>query len=193
MVSISRVNVIGTSGSGKSTFAKKLAGALACEYVEMDKVFWLPNWEEPTNDVFLPKLEKALAGERWACDGNYGRTVPVKWRNVDMVVWLDYSFGLTLYQAVVRAVRRAWTKEEMWEGTGNRESFRKMLFSKKSIVWWTITSYDTMRERHEKYFADPAFKHIRFVRLKDHSEADAFLRSLPVQTRADRTNLESHI
>ncbi len=177
MNSISRVNVIGTSGSGKSTFARKLARVLDCDYVEMDKVFWLPNWEEPSNEVFLPKLEKALAGSRWVCDGNYGRTVPVKWRNVEMVIWLDYSFKRTLYQAFFRAIRRAWTKEEMWEGTGNRESFRKMFFSKKSIVWWTITSHGKMRARHEQYFSDPVFKNIRFVRLKDHSEADRFIRS----------------
>lgn len=40
-----KVNVLGTSGSGKSTFAKALADKLNCAYVEMDGLFLLDNWQ----------------------------------------------------------------------------------------------------------------------------------------------------
>ncbi|MDW1988695.1 AAA family ATPase, partial [Vibrio sp. 811] len=35
-----RINVIGSSGSGKSTFAKALAQKLDVTHIEMDKLFW---------------------------------------------------------------------------------------------------------------------------------------------------------
>ncbi len=49
-----KINVIGTSGAGKSTFSKKLAQALNYPYIEMDKVFWESNWKWPTDEkLFL--------------------------------------------------------------------------------------------------------------------------------------------
>jgi shikimate kinase len=34
-----RINVIGTSGSGKTTFGKKLAKTLSIPFLEMDAIF----------------------------------------------------------------------------------------------------------------------------------------------------------
>lgn len=132
----------------------------------------------PSDAVFFEKLQKALQGEDWVLDGNYSRTVPIKWEKIDLVIWLDYSFPRTLFQAVCRAARRAWSKDELWEGTGNRESFRKSFFSRESIIWWTITSHKKVRQRYERSLKEPKFSHIRFVRLKNHAEAEILLRDL---------------
>lgn len=91
---------------------------------------------------------------------------------------LDYSFARTLLQAIKRAVRRSLTKEELWEGTGNRESFRKSFFSKESIIWWTITTHKKNRLKYESYLVDPRFSHLKFIRLKSHAEAENFLKTL---------------
>ncbi len=172
-----RINVIGVSGSGKSTFAKRLSALTGIRHVEMDALFWKPGWTGTGDDEFLAKLEQALEGDEWILDGNYSRTQPVKWQRATMVVWVDYPFHRTLWQAVRRAFGRASTKEEIWPGTGNRESFRKSFFSKDSIIWWTITSYGRQRERYPKAMVDPAWRHLRFVRLQSPSAADAFLRA----------------
>ena len=84
----SRINVVGSSGSGKSTLARKLADRLGHPYIELDAVFWRENWTQPPDDEFLPDLEAALKGDAWVLDGNYQRTTPIKWRKVEMVVWL---------------------------------------------------------------------------------------------------------
>lgn len=63
-----------------------------------------------TGRYLAGKLETTLkASAEWVLDGNYNRTRPVKWRDVDRVVWVDYGFARTLYQAVTRAFRRART------------------------------------------------------------------------------------
>jgi adenylate kinase family enzyme len=67
----SRINVIGTSGCGKSTFSKQLSELLQLPYVQIDQVYWKPQWTEPTDVEFSPKLESAIAGDRWVLDGNY--------------------------------------------------------------------------------------------------------------------------
>lgn len=176
--SFSKINVIGTSGSGKSTFAKKLSTALNYPYIEMDKIFWGPNWKSPTDEEFFGKLRAALSEQRWVLDGNYTRTVPIKWEKVELVIWLDYSFSRTLFQAIRRAISRAWSKEELWEGTGIRESFHKSFFSKESIIWWTITTHGKVRAKYEDYLSDSKFSNIKFVRLRSHKEARDFLKKI---------------
>ncbi|CAN5671360.1 adenylate kinase [soil metagenome] len=173
-----KINVIGTSGSGKSTFARKLAAKLCHEYIELDQIFWLPNWTEPRDEDLFAKLRTALDKPSWVLDGNYSRTNSIKWESVDSVIWLDYSFARTLSQAVFRALRRAWTKEELWPGTGNRESFRGSFLSRKSIILWTIQQHGPTREKNLRIMQDPKHAHIKFVRLANHREADRYLNSV---------------
>ncbi|KAB2522056.1 adenylate kinase, partial [Enterobacter hormaechei] len=93
-----KINIIGTSGSGKSTFGRRIAEALAIPYIEMDRLYWRANWQGTPDDEFLATLEKALAASPdWVLDGNYNRTRDVKWRDVDLVVWIDRGFIRTLW------------------------------------------------------------------------------------------------
>ena len=117
----------------------------------------------------------ALVGDKWVLDGNYTRTIPIKWERVQIVIWLDYPFFMTLIRALRRATTRALTKSELWEGTGNRESLRRSLFSKDSIIWWTIKTHRQVRRRYEQLMADPAYRRIKFVRIRDQGECDKFL------------------
>lgn len=56
-----KINIIGTSGSGKSTFSRRIAEALAIPYIEMDRLYWRANWQGTPDDEFLATTEKALA------------------------------------------------------------------------------------------------------------------------------------
>lgn len=173
-----RVNVVGASGSGKTTFARKLAAVLGHPLVEMDQLFWDKNWKNHPDDVFFARIEESLKGDRWIIDGNYDRTWRIKWKSATAVVWLDYSFTRNLFQSVRRAVVRAITREELWPGTGNRESFLRMFSKKDSIILWMIQTHSRIRERYSARAGDPAFKHIHFVRLRSPREAEEFLAKL---------------
>ena len=111
-----RINVVGTSGSGKSTFAKSIAKKFNAPYVQLDELHWKPNWEESSDEEFFPKLEKALLSDMWILDGNYTRTIPIKWKRVQMVVYLDLPFHVVLYRIVKRSLLRGIRKEELWHG-----------------------------------------------------------------------------
>lgn len=173
-----KINVVGTSGSGKSTVSKRLSKILNVPYIEMDKIFWGPNWYWPSDDEFFGKLKNSLQTERWVLDGNYTRTIPIKWESVDTVIWLDYPFLTTLIRALKRTFRRSLTQEELWQGTGNRESFKKSFFSKESIILWTIKTHGQVRKKYEGYIKDPKFSHINFIRLKNDLEVEVFLANL---------------
>ena len=146
----------------------------------MDAVFWGPNWYWPTDEEFFSKLNHELESEHWILDGNYTRTIPIKWKRVQTVIWLDYSFARTVTQAFKRATTRSITKEELWPGTGNRESFRKSFFSKDSIILWSIKNYGGVKKKYQKMIVDQSFSHIEFIRLRSPKVANIYLESLSV-------------
>ncbi|MEM9657619.1 MAG: shikimate kinase, partial [Planctomycetota bacterium] len=175
LAEIERINVIGTSGSGKSTFGRRLAELLDLPFVELDGVYWKPNWQEPTDEEFLPKIKTITDGPRWVLDGNYSRSTPTKWRRVQLVVWLDLPLLRTLYRVATRSVKRAFSKTEIWPGTGNRETLRKAFLTRDSVILWSITSYRGNRRRYGEIMQDDQYGHVWFVRLRSPADVEAFL------------------
>jgi len=170
-----RINVIGPSGSGKSTFSRQLASTLGVEYIEMDSIHWQPNWNHLNDDDFNLALKDRLAGDAWVLDGNYSRTRPVKWQNVECVIWLNLSFFRTTRQIISRSIRRAIDKQELWPGTGNTESWRQSFWSRDSVILWSVQSYKRHAARFKTYTTDPALSHITFIRLGSPLEVRQFL------------------
>lgn len=169
-----KINIIGTSGSGKSTFAKRLAKRLELPYIEIDAIFWGKNWYWPPDEAFFTRLEKTLDREAWVLDGNYTRTTAIKWEAVDTVIWIDFSFPRTLYQVISRSIRNLITKKELWPGTGNRQTIQRF-FSKDSIVLSTIKVYRKNRRKYLKMMNSSEYAHIEFVQLRNLKECSQFL------------------
>ena len=138
---LTRINVVGVSGSGKSWLSRRLADQLSVKRIELDQLYWGPNWTEPEPPVFRRKLETTIQCDRWVLDGNYhSKTHDIKWRDVTMVVWIDNSFAPTFSQAFVRAVKRIWHKEEIWPDTNNRDSFHKCRECIKKLTGASVLS-----------------------------------------------------
>jgi len=176
-----RINVVGTSGSGKSTLSRMLATKLKYPYLEMDAMYWKPNWQESSDEEFFAKLSVQLSQKMWVLDGNYNRTTSIKWAEVDTVIWVDYSFIRTLYQVVKRTFIRSIIKQELWNKTGNVETFSQSFFSKDSIILWTLKTYKRNRAYYTKMFKNPNYNHINFVRLTSPKMAKAYINKLCAQ------------
>jgi len=144
----------------------------------MDAIFWGPDWYWPSDEAFFSKLERAIDGDSWVVDGNYTRTIPIKWKRVQTVVWIDYPFLRTLFQSLKRAANRAWTKEELWPGTGNRESFRKSFLSKDSVILWSVQNYWKVKKKYLRLSADKRFEHVEFVRLTSPKNSRLYLQAI---------------
>lgn len=174
-----RINVVGTSASGKSTLSKKLAEKLQLTYIELDNLFWLDDWQECPDHEFLKKIQKHIdaSPDGWVIDGNYTRSTSVKWKDVDTVIWLDLPFHLNLYQSIHRTMARLIFKKILWQDSNNTEKFSKLL-SRDSIIWWMIKTY---RENRGKYLAmmqHPDYAHIQFIRIRKRRDIENLLKTL---------------
>jgi len=170
-----KINVIGTTGSGKSSFSKLLAKKLDYSYIQMDQLFWQPNWIESSDEEFTAKIAEAVSGNAWVLDGNYSRTNTIKWQNVDTIIWLDYSYPRTFYQLMTRTLCRIISKKELWPKTGNKESFKSAFLSRDSIIIWFFKNYGNNKYRYTKLMNAHCLPHVKFIRLGSPKDAKEFL------------------
>lgn len=179
-----RINVVGVSGSGKSTLGRQLATALDIPFIEMDAIYWKPDWEEPEDEEFFGALSEAIRPEEWVLDGNYSRTTELKWARADTVIWINYSFVRTLFQLITRSIKRARDQEEIWPGTGNVESIYRSFFTRKSVIWWMLTNYRRVNDRYRTLMKSNRYNHIRFIRLTSPAQARKMIESLTTHKQA---------
>lgn len=86
-----KVIVIGGNGSGKSYFSVLLAQKLSLPLVHLDKIFHTDNWQNIPRDVFDKILLSELEKSEWIIDGNYNRTIPLRFEYCDTVFYFDFS------------------------------------------------------------------------------------------------------
>ena len=170
-----RINVIGTSCSGKSTLARTLARRLELPCVELDALFWGPDWTPVPHETFRARVEAAAAGERWVIDGSYSPIRPITWGRADTVVWLDYPMPLVLARWARRTMTRIRSHEEFWPGTGNRESVPNAL-RRGGLLWWILRTHRPRRRRTLAALAERP--DLNVVRLRSPRAAERWLTSL---------------
>jgi adenylate kinase family enzyme len=169
---VRRVNVKGTSGSGKTTFAQGVARRLDLPYVELDALHHGPNWSEPTDEIFRARVRGAMdaAPDGWVIDGNYeGKLGDLVIGEADTIVWLDLPFRVKARRLWRRTATRIRDDAELW--SGNKETWRGVLWGRDSLFWWMLkTHFRDRRQWPERYAGDP-----RFVRLSSVAEAREWL------------------
>ncbi|MCA0240654.1 MAG: toxin [Proteobacteria bacterium] len=169
-----RYVVIGTSGAGKSTFARLLAAATGGRYVELDRLHWAPGWTERPRSEFSQAVAQATAGPAWVVDGNYSAVRDIVWPRASHVVWLNFSRRIVFSRIVRRTARRALFRQTLWHG--NRESIGRAFLSKDSIIWWSISTYGKNRSKYRALRASGAFEHLQWHELRTPAEAAGFVR-----------------
>ena len=84
-----KVIVIGGSGSGKSTFARKLHMMTGLPLYHLDFLFWKPDKTHVSREVFDRRLDVILGYEKFIIDGEYGRTLRKRIERSDTVFFFD--------------------------------------------------------------------------------------------------------
>ena len=174
MTGMKRIAVVGTSCSGKSHFAKRIAGLLDIPHVELDALYWDQNWTPKETDDFRELVEHATTNSKWACDGNYRAVRDIIWGRVDTIIWLNFPFYVVFGRAIRRTFTRCFRKTKLY--SNNHESFRTSFFSRDSILLWVGKTYWKHRKDYPKLFDAKEWSHIKVVQLRSPREAEYFLK-----------------
>ena len=176
---LERIAVVGTSCSGKSTLSKRLAGLLDQPFIELDELYWGPNWTPKPEEEFRRLLAEAAAANQWVIDGNYSVGHETVLAKATAVIWLNYDFATVFRRALVRTIRRALFAEELF--SGNRETFAKSFFSKESIIWWVITTFQRRRKQYRLLREAGRYPQLSWIEFRHPKDAESFLAAVSAE------------
>lgn len=99
-----KILIIGSPGSGKSTFSFRLSEKLNIPIIHLDKLFWKSGWVSRSKEAFDKLLIEEMEKESWIIDGNYSRTLPMRLEKADTVIFFDYSRFVCLWRVLKRVI-----------------------------------------------------------------------------------------
>lgn len=120
-----RVIVIGSPGSGKSSFARKLHTETGIPLYYLDMLWHKPDRTTVPQEEFDARLQVILDQDRWIMDGNYQRTLEKRLTACDTVFLLDIPTEICIAGVEARIGRE---REDMpWVETEFDEEFRQYI------------------------------------------------------------------
>jgi adenylate kinase family enzyme len=165
-----RIALVGPVASGKSTLAAAIAAHTHLPHLDLDELFWGPNWTPVDTPVFHTRVRDALAADSWIADGNYGgEAAEILLARAELAIWLDLPLRICLPRLIRRSLRRAASRQELF--AGNRESFCHLL-ARDSILRWGPAHHHRHRGRWATLLGPGRAHGLPVVRL-DHPAAVA--------------------
>jgi len=174
--SFQRIAVVGSVGSGKTTLARELAQRIGAPYIELDSLRYQPDWIEVPDQIFREKVVKSVGMDQWVIDGNYASVRDLIWLRAQLLVWIDFPIGVTLWLLLRRTFSRLFRKESF--AGGNQEQIGR-LFGRQSILVWAIKSHGRRRQQFEELLSQSRYAHLQVVRLHSPSAVRNWLAAMP--------------
>jgi len=130
---LNRILVIGCSGGGKSTLARRLSASMSLSYISIDRdVRWLAGWKAREASERRAIVEKLVLGERWIMDGTYPSSFDVRLPRTDLVLWVRVPRCIALSSVYKRVYKHyGTTRPDMAEGCLEQLPDREFL----SYIW----------------------------------------------------------
>lgn len=91
-----RILIVGCPGSGKSTFARRLADKTGLTLYHLDALYWRADQTHLTREELIDVLKPILQTEQWIIDGNYNSTMPLRLSYCTELILLDYPVDVCL-------------------------------------------------------------------------------------------------
>ena len=89
---------------GKTSLSRALGDLTGFPVIELDAVFWLPNWVERDSEEMLHIVRERIdeSPDGWIIDGNYSKIRPHILPMADTVIWLN----LPTWNVTIRIAKR---------------------------------------------------------------------------------------
>ena len=160
-----KIIVIGCPGSGKTTFAKRLAELTKLPIYHLDAIWHKPDKTHIPREEFDVRIKEIFKEKCWIIDGNYRRTIEMRVKEADTVILFDLPKEVCLEGALARV---GVAREDIpWQEEEFDPKFKEEIERFSDVVLPEI--YEILG-RHEK--------EKKIIVFKSRNEADAFLRKL---------------
>lgn len=114
-----KIIVVGSPGSGKSYFSKKLSKILNIPVYHMDNIYWREDKTYISREELVHSIEDIMKEEQWIIDGNYFSTMDQRVQRAETIIYLDFDTEQCIEGINIRiGVKRddmPWMEEEVDE------------------------------------------------------------------------------
>ena len=179
-----RLRIVGVSGSGKSHLAQAVAARMGLPRLDLDAVFWDAGWTYRDLDEAHHIIREFVTEhpDGWVSDGGWVNRLdslldPGTPNGADTFVWLDHPRHTVMRRVILRTLRRAVTREELWHS--NRENPLTWLRwdPHRNIIRWAWVNHAVTRHRMRVLISEE----VPVIRLCGQREVNRWLASLPVR------------
>jgi adenylate kinase family enzyme len=176
-----RIIVIGNTCAGKTTLGMELAERLSLPFIDLDALFWQPNWRPLELSEFRKRVLEATDRPGWVLVGNYTtQQQDISWARANGIVYLDVALPIVVSRILLRSYRR-WQKKELLWGTNYERFFEqlKVWDEHSSLIAWAVRHHTEKQRAYADAVRDARWKHIEFRRFGSNRAAEAWLATLP--------------
>jgi adenylate kinase family enzyme len=161
-----RIVILGRTGSGKTTLARELAAARGVPHVELDSLYFGPEFSTAPLPVLRQRTSEALAGDRWVTDGNKRAVRDLVWPRADTVIWLDYPAYVSMWRLAKRARSRTAALSAEAAQTHRRARLPTQMLAAARGVLRALRSHRRLRHEYPRLLSEPANEHLAVARLR---------------------------
>jgi adenylate kinase family enzyme len=175
-----KISIIGFSGSGKSTLARFLGEKYNIPVLHLDKVQWLPGWQERNLEEKKTKVSDFLnSNTSWVIDGNYSSlSYDRRLDESNMIIFMAFNRFSCLYRATKRAIKyHNRTREDMGEGCNDKMDFE--------FAMWILR--DGRNKKAMNRYRNVMNKYgNKVIVIKNQRQLDKFMREQEMKTNEEK-------
>ncbi len=136
-----RVAIIGSPGSGKTTFARKMAAKTKLLPIHLDFFYHQSDFDYFNNEkAWAKKVNLLIKPNTWIIEGNYNTTIDAQLKRADTIFYFDFPRHKSIYGVVKRRIQHMNKKrQEMPDGWNEKIKIEFLIY--------LITSRRKVREQ----------------------------------------------
>ena len=170
-----RLHIIGGTGSGKTTLARRIGARFYIPFYELDTIGWEGGvGAERPLEARLHNIHQIAARPDWVVEGAFIGWTDELLRTADCIVWLDLPWRIAAWRIVIRHMRASLA------GTNRHRGLLKLLrFLGHSRVYYfskdpAIGDSRMITANHLAAYRD------KLIRCRHPSEVEAFFKGLNI-------------
>ena len=175
---VEKIAIIGPSGAGKTTLAKKLHDRRGLKVyhldrffwqLSLDRFFWQPRWLRASSGARIDILEKFAWEKSWIIEGTYINSSEVHLIKANTIIYLDISSFRCCWRVIKRHFEpQDHPRRDIPKGSSDRLTFLGIL----RVLFFPLIE---KRKLEDKLCKLPSEK---IIRLHSPKEVESFLAQL---------------
>ena len=134
---------------GKTSLSRALGDLTGLHVIELDAIFWLPNWVERDSEEMLQIVKERIADspDGWIIDGNYSKIRPHILPLADTVIWLNLPTSSVTIRIVKRTISNILHRKRI---CGDNYENLMNAIAPDSVIWFNAFRSKKSQQRVEQ-------------------------------------------